>query len=256
MGQLINSRNVMDVILNPLQDLLATIAKWLPSFVGALLILLIGYWIARAVEGLVIKLLRRAKFDGLLHRGTGGSYIERVVPSPSKTLGSVIFWLLWIGFLSLAVTVLGVPALTNFVFAIYSYVPNLVAALLIFLVAGAVSTASVALVNRVMGDTPTGKIVATVVPTITMLIAVFMILNQLQIAKDIVNITYAALVGSAALAMALAFGLGGRKVAADLLEQAVEAGRRNAGQAQSDVRRGADRAGRVVEDVKSREDLG
>jgi hypothetical protein len=58
-----------------------------------------------------------------------------------------------------------------------------------------------------------------------MAIAVFMILNQLQIATDIVTITYAALMGAVALGMALAFGLGGREVASRMLEDAYRRGR-------------------------------
>ena len=225
----------MDVILGPLQDALRTIGRWLPSLIGALVILLIGYVVAKAIEGLMRAALKRVGFDRLLHRGTAGSYISHVMPSPSGALGSVIFWLIWLGTLSIAVTVLGVPALTSFVYAIYGYLPNVVAALLIFLAAGAVSSAIAALVSRLMGDTPTGKLVGTVVPALTMVIAVFMILNQLQIAKDIVNITYTALIGSAALGMALAFGLGGRSVAAKLLEQAYESGLNASAQAKRDL---------------------
>ena len=75
-----------------------------------------------------------------------------------------------------------------------------------------------------MGDTPTGRLVATAVPALVMAIAVFMILNQLEIATDVVTITYAALMGALALGMALAFGLGGRDVASRVLEDAYRRG--------------------------------
>ena len=81
------------------------------------------------------------------------------------------------------------------------------------MIAGVVAAAVGGLVARTMGDTPTGKVVGSVVPVLVMAIATFMILNQLQIATEIVTITYAALIGGVFLAMALAFGLGGREVA-------------------------------------------
>ncbi len=167
-------------------------------------------------------------------------------------LGSLIFWIIWLGTLSIAITVLGVPALTAFVYAVYAYLPNVFAALLIFLAAGVVSTAVAGLVNRLMGDTPTGKLVGTVVPALTMLIAVFMILNQLQIAKDIVNITYTALMGSVALGLALAFGLGGRDVAARLLDQAYDKGAKNAARAKQDVASAKERAADDVQRMKDK----
>lgn len=240
----------MDAITGPLQDSLRRIANWLPSLIGALLILLIGYLVAQGVEALTRGVLRRVGFDKFIHKGTAGSYLSRVIPSPARALGSVVFWLIWLGTLSIAVTVLGVPALTAFVYSIYGYIPNIIAALLIFLAAGVVSTAAAGLASRLMGDTPTGKMVSTIVPALTMLIAVFMILDQLQIAKDIVNITYTALVGSVALGMALAFGLGGRNVAEKLLDQAYESGRAGVHQAKRDLVTGKERAHQARRDME------
>ena len=137
----------------------------------------------------------------------------RAVPSPSNLLGSLTFWAVFLGALSIAVDVLGIAALEDLVHAVWAYIPNILAALLIFVVAGAVAGGLAALVDRTMGDTPTGGIVKVVAPVLVMAIATFMILDQLKIANNIVVITYAALMGAIALGLALAFGLGGRDVA-------------------------------------------
>lgn len=234
--------DVQNTFVDPLRDMFSTIASWIPNLIGALIVLLIGYVIAKAVEGLVRKLLRRANFDGFVHRGTAGSYVSRVVPKPAAFVGSVVFWLIWLATLSIAVTVLGIEALSAFVAAVYDYVPHIIAALLIFFAAGAVSAAVVGLVQRVMGDTPTGKLLQTVVPALVMTIAVFMILTELGIAETIVTITYTALIGALALGMALAFGLGGRDVAGQLLGKAYEKGRAHAGQVRQDAQTGKERA--------------
>ena len=137
-----------------------------------------------------------------------------------------------------------------FLASIAAYLPNVVAALLIFVVAGVVAAAIGGLVARTMGDTPTGKIVGSVVPVLVMAIATFMILNQLQIATEIVTITYAALIGGVFLAMALAFGLGGREVAGQMLGDAYDKGREQRGQVKDDMRTGKDRAQHDAETVK------
>jgi hypothetical protein len=93
-----------------------------------------------------------------------------------------------------------------------------------------------------MGDTPTGKVVASVVPALVMGIAIFMILNQLKIAPEIVQITYTALIGALALGLALAFGLGGREVAAELLRGAYRKGQEQKGQVKADLQQGKERA--------------
>jgi hypothetical protein len=96
-------------------------------------------------------------------------------------------------------------------------------------------------VAKVLGDTPTGKVVATVVPAIVMVIAMFMILEQLQIAPEIVRIAFAATMGALALGLALAFGLGGRSVAERMLEDAYRKGQDAKDQARRDVETGRDR---------------
>jgi hypothetical protein len=121
---------------------------------------------------------------------------------------------------------------------------------LIFVLAGVIAAAVGGLVARTMGDTPTGKVVGSVVPVLVMAIATFMILNQLRIAPEIVTITYAALIGGVFLAMALAFGLGGRGVAAQMLEDAYDKGREQRGQVEQDMETGKERARRDAERAK------
>jgi hypothetical protein len=93
-----------------------------------------------------------------------------------------------------------------------------------------------------MGDTSLGRIVATAAPILVMTIATFMILDQLMIAESIVTITYAGLIGAIALGSALAFGLGGREVARELLQGAYDKGRENKDQFKRDLDQGISRA--------------
>jgi Conserved TM helix len=223
---------------------------WVPRVIGFAVVLLIGYIIAKVVGNLVYRLTHRAGLDRTMHSGAGGNIIQRAVPAPSRLLGKITFWALFLGAVSIAASVLGIAALTAFIGAVWAYIPNVIAALLIFLVAGAIAGAVVALVSRVMGDTALGKIVATTVPILVMTIATFMILEQLKIAHDIVVTTYTLLLGAIALGAALAFGLGGREVAGRMLEGAYQKGQENAEQYKRDLNKGASRAQSEVEQKK------
>jgi small-conductance mechanosensitive channel len=226
---------------------------FLPRLLGFLLILLIGYIVARVVKGVLTKVLERAGLDRALHTGSTGEYVNKVAPDvkPSRTIGAIAFWFVFLGAISIAVSQLGIAALTDFVAAIAAYLPNVVAAILIFVIAGAIAAAVGGLVARTMGDTPTGKIVGSVVPVLVMAIATFMILNQLKIAPEIVTITYGALIGGVFLAMALAFGLGGREVAAQMLGDAYDKGRAQRGRVKDDMETGKERAKDDAQRVKA-----
>ena len=210
-----------------LQRGLDNLIGFLPNLIGFLIILAIGYIIARVVKGVVSKLLEKVGADRAMHTGPTGEYVNRVAPGfkPSSVVGTIAFWFLFLGALAIAVSQLGIAALDNFVVAIGAYLPNVLAAVLIFVVAVALSGTVGGLIARTMGDTPTGKVVGSVVPVLIMAIGTFMVLDQLQIAPQIVTITYAALLGGVFLAMALAFGLGGRDVAGRMLAEAYDRGR-------------------------------
>jgi len=229
---------------NSVQQSLDSIFAYLPKFLAFLIILIVGYVIAKVVKGVLNKALDRMRVDEKLQQGKAGEFVGKLSPGgrPSHLIGTVAFWLIFVYALSAAVGALQIPALTGFMSQVLAYLPNVIAAVLILVVAAVVAGAVVAGVQRTMGDTPTGKMVEAVVPALVMAIAMFMILTQLRIAPSIVIITYAALIGMLALAGALAFGLGGREVAAQMWSSAYAKGQQQTEQVRADTQLGKARA--------------
>ncbi|QIK75297.1 mechanosensitive ion channel family protein [Nocardioides piscis] len=221
-----------------------TIFAFLPRLLGFLLVLLIGYIIAKVVAGIVRKLLDRMHVDQKLRQSSSAKQIDAVLPGTSVSAGiaSIVFWLIFLIFLFTAVGVLKIAVLTTFMNDVLAYLPNVLVAIAIFIIAALVSGVVATAVTKFMGDTPTGKIVASVVPALIMVIAMFMILEQLQIAPEIVRIAFAAVMFALALGLALAFGLGGKDVASRLLEDAYRKGGDAKEQAKQDLQQGRDRA--------------
>jgi hypothetical protein len=222
---------------------------WVPALIGAVVILIIGYFIAKIVQAALAGGLTRAGLDRHLLSGKTGEWVQKVASSPSRLIARVGFWAIFLAFVSIAASALGIEAVSAFVAAVWGYLPNVIAAFAIFLVAGAISAGVATLATKLMGDTPTGKVVATAAPILVMTIATFMILEQLKIAHDIVVTTYTLLLGSIALGAALAFGLGGREVAGRMLEGAYQKGQEQKGQVRQDLQQGKQEAERMKEDL-------
>ena len=214
-------------ITQSLQRGLDALIGFIPNLVGCLLILLIGYVIARIVKAVVAKLLETVGLDRALSGSQAGTYVERVSPGarPSRLVGLVAFWFIFIYAIAAAIGALKIPALTNFMANVQNYLPNVIAAVLILVIGVALAGAAGGLVDRLMGDTPGGRIARAVSPTLILAIVAFMVLNQLKIAPAIVTTTYIALIGMLAVAGALAFGLGGRELAADVMREAYDSSR-------------------------------
>src|SRR5205085_5591085 len=108
-----------------------------------------------------------------------------------------------------------------------NYLPNVIAAVLILVLGVALAGAAGAFTGRVMADSSFARMARTIAPTLILAIVVFMVLNQLRIAPAIVTTTYIALIAMLAVTGALAFGLGGREVATDMLRDAYDSSRRD-----------------------------
>lgn len=229
-----------------LNNFFSKIVNALPTILGALVILLIGYVVARLLESVTRKALEAARLNYHLRAGQGGNLIQRAVPDPTDLIAKIVFWAIFLFGISVSVSALGIPALVDMVNGVYAYLPNVLAAFLIFLVAGAVSAAVATMISNTMGDTPTGKVAATAAPIVVMGIATFMILNQLRIAPEIVTITYAGLVGTATLA----FGLGGKDAASRLFMDLYESGQKNKGQISRDLKKGSSNTKAKAKDLK------
>jgi Conserved TM helix len=211
------------------QKSLDSFFNFLPNVLGFLIILLVGWLIAKVVGKLVTKALEAAGLDRSLRSSSAGEYVARVSPdaSPSRLIGAIVFWFIFLFALSAGIAALKIPALTDFIRQVEGYLPNIVAAVLIFVLAAALAGAAAGGIGRLMGDTPTGRMLQAVLPGIILAIGAFMVLDQLNIAPQIVTITYAGLVTLLVIAGGLAFGLGGRDVAAEMLRDAYDRGRAN-----------------------------
>jgi hypothetical protein len=216
-------------IAQALQRGLNSLIGFIPNLVGCLIILFVGYLIARIVKVVVAKLLETVGLDRALSGSQAGTYVERVSPDarPSRLVAVVAFWFIFIYAIAAALGALKIAALTNFMANVQNYLPNVIAAIIILVVGVAVAGTVGGLVDRLMGDTAAGRMAHTVAPTLVLAIVVFMVLNQLKIASVIVTTTYIALIGMLAVAGALAFGLGGRELAARMMRDAYDSSRHN-----------------------------
>lgn len=224
-------------ISDSLQRFADTFFEWLPRLIGALVILLIAYLVATFVRKLIERALPRTGVDRAVHSGKYGEYVARYASgfTPSSVVATIAFWFIFLTGVLLALSTLGIAALDNAIAAVVAYLPNVVAAILIMVVAIAIAGVVGGAIAKLMGDTALGKIAATLVPILVLTVATFMALVQLRIAVEIVTGTYYIVLGAIALAAALAFGLGGRQAAERLLDDAYEKGQAAMPQARQEV---------------------
>src|SRR5215203_7470757 len=193
----------------------------LPALGGAVIILFAGYLLAKVLEKLTERFLRRIRFNRLLERGGVLQAVERSGShfNPIRVLSNLVFWLVMFAVILVAANALGLESLANVFGELVSYIPSVIAAIIIIL-AGIVLGGFVGgLIAASAGALHGGRALARVGRGGVILLAVFMALQELGIATDIVTTAFAILFGAIALAMALAFGLGNRELAGEVTRE-------------------------------------
>lgn len=231
-----------------------TFFEWLPRLVGALVLLLIFWVIARTVSAIVSRALPKTGVDRAVRSGKYGEYVARYASgfTPSAVVAATAFWFILLTGVLLALSTLGIKALDNAIASVVGYLPNVVAAVLILVVAIAIAGVVGGAITKLMGDTALGKIAATLVPILVLTIAAFMALVQLRIAVPIVTGTYYIVLGGIALAAALAFGLGGRDAASRLLDGAYQKGEAVMPQVKAEASLAKERAAERADELRER----
>ncbi len=215
--------NQIDVMLEPLRVFLAQAGDFLPRLVIALVVLLIGWFVAKAARFAVAKGLRAVNFHVLTQRaGMDGFLRDGGIPATTTDiLALLVYWLVILAALLIGFQSLGLTYITDLLGRVVLFVPRVMVALLI-LVFGAYfarflgSAISAYCRNVHIQDADLlGRLAQYAVLTFVVLIA----LDQVGIGGDIVRQTFLIVLAGVVFALALAFGLGGKEWASEWLER-------------------------------------
>lgn len=194
--------------------------EFLPALLGGLVVLLVGWLIAKFVGGIVRRMLLALHVDRALASSQLGGELSQRAPTLliSGIVSTLAKWFVFLIFVQAAANVLRMPQVTAIINSILLFLPNLVVALAILIVGTVVADFVAKMVGSSVNLTKVrnSEVVSTIARYAVIGFAVIASVNQLGIATNLINILFAGFVGSLALALGLAFGLGGQGVASQI----------------------------------------
>lgn len=197
--------------------------QFLPTLLAALVIIAIGWLLAWALRSIVRRVLVAARFDRFSANAGMTQLLTRadITTAPSELASRFVFWLVMLVFLLSGVSALGMEVFNQLIGEFFLYLPKLFAALLILLIGFLVGNflSRAVLLAAVNANFASPHVVSGVVRYLIAILAFAMALDQLQIARGIVTAAFAIAFGAVMLGLAIAFGLGGRDVARQMLEK-------------------------------------
>src|ERR687885_611777 len=124
-------------LLGPLQNALSTFLSYIPQLIGAIVILIIGYLVAKVLQAVVGRVLQAIGFDGWMEKGGIKQFFDRAQTNqtPHSILGKLVFWFVFIIALTMAADALGIPQVSAALGQLIAYIPNIIAAILILILA-------------------------------------------------------------------------------------------------------------------------
>lgn len=208
-----------EALTDRLEEGIYQIVAFLPRLAAALGILMVGLAVAKMIERGTDAALHRIGFDRWMREGGVTEALERAGTTldPSSVIAKLVFWTMILLVILLSANALGIAAVSILFAELLAYVPNVLAAVMVLVLGILLGEFIKDLVLASAGGLPGGVNLARAAKAAIILLAVFMALDQLDIAQDIVLVFFIAVVGAAALAAGIAFGLGGREVAGEIL---------------------------------------
>lgn len=218
--------NALSVLLEPGKKMLEATGQFLTNVVLVLLILVIGWLIAKVIKNILTKVLRTLKLDELSDRIELDSVLAKggISYSLSELVGIICYWLALLITFVVAMNAVNLTVAAELLQRVILYLPNVLAAIFILIIGMFLATLLRNIVRTAANNAGISQanILSKVVEVAVMIFAIIMVLEQLQIASRVIEITISVVLGAMGLGLALAFGLGCQDIAAKAMAEWLE----------------------------------
>lgn len=200
----------------------------LPALLGALVILIVGYLLARQIQRWADDTLKRLDFNRVAAAGGFDAAVNRTGSrlDPVRAIAKLVFWLVMLVSVLLATTALGLESINEMFGLMLAFIPTLIAGIVIVILGLIVGEFVRGLILASAGTVAGVPTVAKLAKGAVIVIALFMALQQVGVAEEIVTSAFTLILGAVALAAGLAFGLGNRELAGEITRRWYEEGQR------------------------------
>jgi hypothetical protein len=222
-----------EMIISELSQALHEIARGFAHFLPRLIVMLIlaavGWVIAFLAKVSLRGILRLVKFDKLSENAGASQLLSKAaLPPASEVLSRFVFWVAWLGFILLGVSVLGILGLQEQVARFFLFLPRLFVALFIlfFGLLAASFFSRAALLAAVNANMPSPRVLSLAVRSIIIVFVLSVVFEELGLAEQTMLVAFGIAFGALMLGLAIAFGMGGRDLARRFLEKKIVRGKK------------------------------
>ncbi len=213
---------IISELTQALHDLARGFAHYLPRLIVMLILAFVGWVIAYVVKVVLRSILTVIKFDKLSENAGASQLLNKAaLPPATEMLSRFVFWVTWLGFIMLGVSVLGILGLQEQIARFFLFLPHLFVAMLIlfFGLLAASFFSRAALLAAVNANVPSPRVLSLAVRSIIIVFILSIVFEELGLAEQTMLVAFGIAFGALMLGLAIAFGIGGRDLAQRFLEK-------------------------------------
>lgn len=213
------------VVVDPVKAMMVKIWSYIPSIAGAIVILVVGWLIAKLVEAIVGRILKTVRLDAASDKAGISKVLAQgeIKLTLSELIGAVIYWLVILVVIATALNALNLTIAADLVSRLVGYVPNILAAIFILILGSFLANfiAGVVRTSASNAGIKNAKLLGKITQTVLVVFAIIIAIEQLQIASALIVLAVNIVLISIGLGIALAFGLGCKDIAGKFIQDTI-----------------------------------
>jgi hypothetical protein len=202
--------------------IIRSVAQFLPRLLVMLVIVVVGWVIAYVLKSIIRSILRVTKFDKLSEDAGASQLLKKAaLPPSSELLSRFVFWVAWLGFILVGISVLGVVGFQEQIARFFAFLPRLFVAMFVFFFGLLASSffSRAALLASVNANLPSPKLLSLTIRTMIIVFSISVGVEAVGVGENTMLVAFALMFGALMFGLALAFGLGGKDLARKYLER-------------------------------------
>lgn len=206
------------IVADPVKAMLIKIWSYIPTILGAIVILIIGWIVAKFVEAIVVRALKAARLDVISDKAGVANMLAQgdIKWTLSELIGVIIYWIVMLSVLAAALNALNLTVAGDLLSRLVGYIPNIVVAIFVLVLGSFLANFVAGVIRTTASNAGLGnaKLLAKITQTVLITFAVIIAIEQLNIATAFIAFAVNIILASIGLGLALAFGLGCKDIAA------------------------------------------
>ena len=211
------------VVVDPVKAMSVKVWSYVPSLAGAIVILVIGWLVAKLLEAVVARVLKAIRLDEASDKAGISNVLAQgeIKLTLSELIGAIIYWIVILVVLATALNALNLTIAAEMIGKLVGYVPNILAAIFILVLGSFLANFVATIVRTSAGNAGIGnaKLLAKITHVLIVIFAVIAAIEQLQIASALIVLAVNVILISIGIGAALAFGLGCKDIAGKFMSE-------------------------------------